>query len=249
MGVFTSKRNQIFGAVLLLLVLIMVYVNFVAPAMEASDSKKKLLAQKQKELQGLKSKAEGSTKGLGAEDQVGLAQARSRVPEVPDVEGLLRDVRMLEVTSRMSLSGYNFEIGKVSDAPKHAAATTAAAQSESSNGAADNGTNPAAAGAPQAPAANLSLAIPIKLNTSARGDYQQIYRFLDELQSSQRIMQVDKLSFSVKSAVPVKLNAPRKEITMNVSLVSYYAPGLQKFYKTPQPVEAAKPVGRTNPIY
>ncbi|WP_405459401.1 hypothetical protein [Paenibacillus sp. HJGM_3] len=233
MSILSSKRNQIIAAVVLALVLVLAYLNFVAPLKTEQADKERLLVQKQKELEALKKRTDGGGT-LGAEEQVSLSRTRSRIPEVPDVEGLLRDVRMLEVVSKMPLASYNFEIGK--------------AQEQSGQGGAQ--ANAAKTGeAGTATLAAQSLVIPIKLNTTAKGDYGQIHRFLEELQSSQRLMQVEKLSFTAKATAPVKVNAPKKEITVNVTLVSYYAPGLQKFFKTPVPVNYSKPEGKLNPIY
>ncbi|TVY10414.1 type II secretion system protein GspM [Paenibacillus cremeus] len=232
MGVFSSRRNQIFAAVVAALVLVMVYVNLVSPIRAERLSLERQLAQKQKELDALHKQSEGAS-ALGAAEQVNLVKARTRVPEVPDVEGLIRSMRMLETVSKMQLASYNFEIGKP-EAPGKPQAPAPAAGS----------------GGEAAPAAaSLSLAVPIKLNTTAKGDYQQVHRFLEELQSSNRLMQVDKLSFAMKTSTPVKLESPRREIAVSLSLVSYYAPGLQKFYKTPLPVPFTKPEGRTNPLY
>lgn len=232
MGILSSKRNQIIASVVLALVLVMVYINFIAPLKSERESKERLLTQKRKELETLNKRSEGVSALAGAE-QVNLSKTRSRIPDVPDIEGLIRDVRMLEVVSKMPLASYNFEIGKAAEQPGQSQA------------------QPAKAGDPAtaAQAALQTLAIPIKLNTTARGDYQQIHRFLEELETSQRLLQVDKLSFAVKAAPPVKLNAAKREVTVNVSLVSYYAPGLQKFFKTPLPVLYSKPEGKTNPLY
>lgn len=238
MSLLSSKRNQFIAAFILVLVLVMVYMNFVSPVREESVTKSKLLVQKQKELEALNKRVDGAG-ALGAEEQVNLSKARSRVPEVPDIEGLIRDVRMLEVITKMPLASYNFEIGKEG-------AKTAQPQPQPS---AASASGSASATNAQAQSLAQTLAIPIMLNTTAKGDYQQIYRFLDELQSSQRLMQVEKLTFAVKSAPPVKLNAAKREITVNVSLVSYYAPGMQKFFKAPLPVPYSQPGGKTNPVY
>lgn len=241
MSMLSSIRNQIIVSVILTLALAMVFINFVRPLQSEKESKAHLLTQKKQELETLNNRTSGGST-LAVADQVNLSKTRRSVPEVPDLEGLIREVRMLEVITKMPLASYNFEIGKVS-APAKPAAVTPAPQSTSTP--ADANTPTAVAAAPAVP----SLAIPIKLNTTAKGDYQQIHRFLDELQTTNRLMQVDKLTFAVKGGAPVKLNALKREITVNVSLVSYYAPGLQKFFKVPLPVTFTKPAGKTNPLY
>lgn len=238
MSMLSSTRNQIIVSVILTLALAMIFINFVKPLQSEKVSKAHLLIQKKQELETLNKRTSGGNT-LAAADQVNLSKTRRSVPEVPDLEGLIREVRMLEVITKMPLASYNFEIGKVS-APAKPAAVTPAPQSTSS---------PVDSNTPTAVPAVPSLAIPIKLNTTAKGDYQQIHRFLDELQTTNRLMQVDKLTFAVKGGAPVKLNALKREITVNVSLVSYYAPGLQKFFKAPLPVTFTKPAGKTNPLY
>ncbi|MGG1515068.1 hypothetical protein ABE504_06625 [Paenibacillus oryzisoli] len=236
MSLMSSKRNQAIAGVIVILALVMVYINFVAPVHREQEARAKLLTQMKQELEALTKRTEGGST-LGAEEQVSLSKARTRVPEAPDLEGLIRDVHMLEVITKMPLASYNFEIGKAGDLITGAEGAkpvpTTAVQAST---------------VPQEP--NLkSLAIPIKLNTSAKGDYAQIHRFLDELQTANRLIQVDKLTFAVKSAPPIKLNAPKREITVNVSLMSYYAPGLQKFFKNPVSVPYDKPSGKNNPLY
>jgi Tfp pilus assembly protein PilO len=226
MGVFSSRRNQWFAALLTVLVLVLVYVNLISPARQERAAKEKLLAQRQAELEALKKRTAGA-QALGAEEQVNLSRVRGQIPEVPDLEGLIRNVRMLETVSRMQLANYNFEIGSV---PSQA--------SSAKPGGSEAGSA----------AAGPTLAVPIRLNTTAKGDYEQIHRFLEEVQTSQRLIQVDKMTFAVKSAPPVKLNAAKREMTFTVSLVSYYAPGMQKFFKTPLPVDYTKPEGKPNPI-
>ena len=239
MSMLSSTRNQIIVAIILTLALVMVYINFISPLQSEKASKANLLIQKKQELVELNKRSSGGST-VGAAEQVSLSKTRSRVPEVPDVEGLIREVRMLEVITKMSLASYNFEIGKAADL-----AIKAPVSSPQSSPAPANGSTSTSPAVPQMP----SLAIPIKLNTTAKGDYQQIHRFLDELQTTNRLMQVDKLTFAVKGGAPVKLNALKREITVNVSLVSYYAPGLQKFFKAPLPITYTKPAGKSNPLY
>jgi hypothetical protein len=239
MSMLSSKRNQIIVAFILTLALVMVYINFISPLQSEKEMKASLLIQKKQELDALNKRTAGGG-AVGAAEQVNLSKTRVRVPESPDVEGLIREVRMLEVITKMPVASYNFEIGKVAEMTIKAPASTP-----------QSSTSPTNASSATAPAAqtSLSLAIPIKLNTTAKGDYAQIHRFLDELQTTNRLMQVDKLTFAVKSGAPVKLNALKREITVNVSLVSYYAPGLQKFFKNPLQVPYTKPAGKMNPVY
>ncbi|MNC27834.1 hypothetical protein D3C75_760230 [compost metagenome] len=153
-----------------------------------------------------------------------LDQVRSSVPEAPYVEELIRDFRMLEVTSGLNMDNYNIQI-----------------------------TNTATAAAPkagQAPAPAWStLALPIKMTATVKGEYPQIYRLLSELKTARRIIQVENINFTSQTSFPVKLNAPKQEITSTISFVAYYAPGLSQFYKQAIPTEYTQPAGRTNPIY
>lgn len=239
MSMLNSNRNQILIAIILTLALVMVYINFVSPLQSEKASKANLLIQKKQELETLNKRTSGGS-AIGAAEQVSLSKTRSHVPEVPDVEGLIREVRMLEVITKMPLASYNFEIGKAADP-----VNTTAASSPQSSPATAKGNTATTPAAPPMP----SLAIPIKLSTTAKGDYAQIHRFLDELQTTNRLMQVDKLTFAVKGGAPVKLNALKREITVNISLVSYYAPGLQKFFTNPLQVPYTKPAGKSNPVY
>ncbi|MDF2937871.1 MAG: pilus assembly protein PilO [Paenibacillaceae bacterium] len=205
------------------LVLVIVYVYAVKPINEELTEVQQGLHNKQKELKALQAKLDGNN-SFGGKDRVVLDQVRGSVPEAPYVEELIRDFRMLEVVSGLKMDSYNILV-----------------------------TNTAASGAASAgqekPEVWSTLALPIKMSTTVRGSYPQVYRLLSELKTARRIIQVESIHFTAQTGYPVKLNAPGKEISSTITFVAYYAPGLSQFYKQAVPTDAVKPAGRSNPMH
>lgn len=223
MSLTFKSKGQWFLLLIIPLVLVVVYMYAVKPVKEERTAVQQELQSKQKELKALQTKLEGNS-SFGGKDRVMLDQVRSSVPEAPYVEELIRDFRMLEVTSGLKMDNYNIQIVNT--------AATAAAGAEQA----------------QAPAWS-ALALPIKMTATVKGGYPQIYRLLSELKTTRRIIQVENINFTMQTGFPVKLNAPKQEITTAISFVAYYAPGLSQFYKQAVPTDYAQPAGRTNPIY
>jgi Tfp pilus assembly protein PilO len=223
MSLMSKSRVHWFVLLLIPLVMVMVYMYAVKPVREDRSAMQQELEKKQKELHTLQAKLEGGA-SFGGKDKVLLDQVRVSLPEAPYVEELIRDFRMLEVVSGLKMESYNILI-----ADAVAAGTVSAGQTQ--------------------PPAWSMLAKPIKMSTSVKGSYPQIYRLLSELKTSKRIIQVESINFTAPTSYPVKLNSPTKEITSTITFVAYYAPGLSRFYQQSVPTDYTNPPGRFNPIY
>lgn len=150
---------------------------------------------------------------------VKLMQVRRQIPEQENVESLLREMRMLEVVSHTEMSKYEYEIGK----------------KQSGNQSQDNGISP--------------LVTSIKMSPTVEGDYNEIYRMLEEMQTSERLLTIDKITFNNPVAPPVQINAPKKDLKCVIDFTAYYSPYLQRYFNTPAPIDYTAPGGRANPIY
>jgi Tfp pilus assembly protein PilO len=89
----------------------------------------------------------------------------------------------------------------------------------------------------------------IKFNQAVKGDYGQIIRFLEEIQTSERLMTIDKITFNMTTSPPVKINIDKKQIVCTLSINAYFSPGLQKFFKVKTPIYYNQPEGRVYPLY
>jgi hypothetical protein len=239
----SNRRNMLFLLVLVVLVPYVLYLNFVSPAMKDRDSKQSSLDGKKKEIASLQQQIGKSNQATPAE-LVKLSQTRRAVPEEPYVEGLIRDMRMLE-----TVSGLKFEAGYSFDTSAQTAGNTQAAGGApaATTNTAAAGTAPASGAAPADP--SLSLASPIGINQTVKGTYKQIYRLLEEIQTSQRYMQVNRINFTSQVAPPVRVNQTKQELTCSLSLTAYYSTGLKRYFKDSIPVDANPVEGRANPLY
>ncbi|WP_438448159.1 type 4a pilus biogenesis protein PilO [Gorillibacterium sp. sgz5001074] len=224
MSILSNRKNLLFISIVLLLIPVVLYLNFLSPVLKERDSQRSTLNQKKHELASLQQQMTQSREATPPE-AVKLAQLRRAIPEEPNVEGLIRDMRMLE-----TVSGVKFEVGYSFD--------TASAQSD-----------PNAPKTGQSADKSVLLASPIQINQTVKGDYKQIYRLLEEIQSTQRLIQVDKVTFNTTISPPVKLNAAKQELNSSLSMTAYYASGLKRYFKNPIPIDASAVEGRSNPIY
>ncbi|HEX7057466.1 MAG TPA: GspMb/PilO family protein [Bacilli bacterium] len=234
MTLLSNKRNAIVVAIIFLLALVMVYVNFVQPARDQAAQKKRDLAAKTAMLQAL-TKQSAHKQEADPNNMLKLLQARARIPELPYEEELLRQLRMLEVVSGLQMSGYQLEIGN----------------SPLANGSAKNaaGGGSTADKAGQLSAKAAALAVPIRISFSVSGDYDKLYRLLDETETANRLIQINQLTFNVQPPKQVQIHASKQTIKAQLSLTAYFAPGLAQYFREPLPVDYTPPAKRMNPIY
>ncbi|MBO9609400.1 MAG: type 4a pilus biogenesis protein PilO [Paenibacillaceae bacterium] len=92
-------------------------------------------------------------------------------------------------------------------------------------------------------------AMPIKINTSFTGNYTQISSLVKEMESLDRLMQVDSMSLRLTQGPLVQINSPGEPITSNMTFIAYYSPALRDLIAMPNTVEYENPSGRTNPFH
>lgn len=224
MNQVNNRRNLLVAMLAIILAFVAMYMYFTAPAIEKKNARTKELAQKQQELKEYQQKIEKLT-AAGPKEMVKLMQVRKQIPEQENVEELIRELHMLEVVTKAQMTGYAYDL--------KTAANQAQAQQQGQGAA--NAASP--------------LVKNITMSPVVKGNYEQIYRLLQELQTSQRLITVNSITFSAAAAPPIKINVQQKELTCTLNLSAYFAPNLQRYFKTPIPVDYAVPSGRTNPIY
>jgi Tfp pilus assembly protein PilO len=228
-----------------ILALAAAYFYVVSPMLSKKSAKAAESVQKHQELTALQQKLV-TLKPTGPKELVQLSQVRRKIPETDQVESLVRDLRMLETTSHMQLSSYTLDIPKVAAIIVPAAATPS--QSDAT---------PAPTTAPAASSGNATAVSPnvnalvqtIKFNQTVKGDYGQMIRFLEEIQTSERLMTIDKITFNMTTSPPVKMNVEKKQIVCTLSMNAYFSPGLQQFFKNKAPIYFSQTQGRVYPLY
>jgi Tfp pilus assembly protein PilO len=217
-----SRRSILFLYLISALIMVVVYLYFVAPAEQKRDDILHDFALAKGTVNGMQSTiSTKADRGTGSKLLIELAKLRVQIPEEANVDSLLRDFRMLETVTKLRMTSYSLE-------------SSAAQKISTADSKADDMAK--------------SLYVPIHLDTTVKGTYEQIYRLLQEIQTMPRLMTVEKLTLISPTSSKVKLNEPNREITCNLTLSAYYAPSLQNLIKTVSPLEYAKPAGHKNPF-
>ncbi len=228
------SRSKVQGFILIVVILILgvMYLNFVMPKLAERDQKQVQLAEKEQQLQQLKMQL-AAVGQINAKDATAIADVRRAIPEEPNVELLLRHLRMLEVVSGLPMSTYSFNFGQAKTEKASAGKKPAENNAEANDA---------------AQAALAALVVPVEMNFSVKGSYDKISRLISEIQTSERLMEVDNLTFTQTVAPPVQVHRSNQAVEASFKLVSYYAPGMKVYFKTPIPVDAETPLGRSNPL-
>lgn len=187
-----------------------VYVWWIMPLKERQAELAARLEQKRKEWQLLTDRPNASDQTAG-KFRVELERVREAVPEEPYRDRLVQDLRMLESVTRLEFSDYNFQT----------VSTGSGSQSDSRQN------DQSAANSP---------AVPIQLKTSVKGDWSQIQRLLEEIQTLRRLVRIDRIELQADAAPPVKLNADKRVYVCQLTLDAYYAPGLKTYFPDPMPI-------------
>jgi hypothetical protein len=93
------------------------------------------------------------------------------------------------------------------------------------------------------------MALPIRMTATITDDYMSLQKLLDEIKSSNRLLQIEKLAFQAAVAAPVVLNNSSTEVRCDITFTAFYAPELKSVFGTPLPVEYKQPAERKTPIY
>lgn len=215
MAGLTRGKIAVVISVVVALLFVMLYVNFINPLQKERKQLSATLENKQAELQRLTERL-AAVGQVTDKEKIQLAQVRHQIPEQPYPELLIRDIRMLEVISGLRVTNYMFLQGQ-------------AAQVTGENDI-------------------LSKAVPLQYTTNVTGEYNQLYRFLEELQTGPRLMQVNSITFNSEASVPVTVHRDKQELSANVTLTAYYVPDLKAWFKKPLPIDTQALGQRAHPL-
>jgi Tfp pilus assembly protein PilO len=86
-----------------------------------------------------------------------------------------------------------------------------------------------------------------EINMALKGEYEDIYKFVTELQSLSRYLRVDELTFTSPEKEEYTIPKDTK-LTATIKLTSYYVPQFDKIVDKLPPVQVEGPSGKWNPL-
>lgn len=230
MSLLSNIKFFIFVLVLILLIPVLLYIYLTLPVLNESKSLAVELDQKKQEYAELTKETEVEDAD-DPFDVIQLSQVRAQIPEQPYIDRMIRDLRRLEVVGGVETSTFDIEISEV---PLHA----------QKDGLPDTLTISDHASA---------LVNEVKLTAQVEGTYAQIQRVLEEVETMDRITHVERMMIRVRTdyepSFHISINLADKILQSTITLVSYFAPGLEQFYDTPIEAEYDPPRKRSTPIY
>ena len=225
-------KRWLFLTLLVLLIPILLFVYVARPAMEDSQAMAEKLEQQRRFYAEITDAAAAKNAGNAVQEKA-LAKLRSKVPELPYTDLILRDLRLMEVASGLHMNMYNIQ--PVLEFSSSGSATEV------------EGTQPAIDSL--LPSELAVYVKPVKISTEVSGSYGQIRRMLEEIETMSRLYQVENVSFTTPTSSIVTVGVEEKQITCSISLVAYYAPDLKAIFTEPIEKDYAKPGQRSNPLY
>lgn len=215
------SKVLLFVALLAILLPVLLYFLLVQPAIEKKSAQLAELERKQQQVEVLSQTLEARKAG-SATDRASLGIVRRQIPEEPKPDSILRDLRLLEVTSGLQMEMYNILI-------------------EERDGSSSR-TN-------TLPEEVASLVVPVKIATQIKGSFDQVNRLLKELETMNRLYFLESATFSTAVLPSVATNVKDKPIEGSLTFVTFYAPGLAEMMNTPIPADFLKLESRNNPFY
>lgn len=205
---------------------VLLYIYLAMPAMSANAEKKVELEQEITKYTAMIEEVENLVT-TQPRDIIHMAQLRRQIPEAPYIDLIIRDLRLLEVTSGMQMPSYNINVSEVSllTQKKELANPTAISDQAS------------------------ALVNQVKITTNMTGSYAQIHRMLEEVESMNRIVQVENISFSTETMPMISVNMPDKPIHCSVTFVTFFSPGLKQHFNDQWEPQYELPAQRSNPMY
>lgn len=202
---YLQNRKVVIYSIIIAVLLLLLYVVYSTyPALQSMWETESLLQAKEKELESARLSVENSAI-FGPQDEFALDSTRKRIPERPDTELILRELKSLEAVSGLSFSNYSLN-------------------------AADNQTD---AGKPLTNGA----VVPLQVSFTLKGKKTQLLTLLKEINDTERMFHVQRMNITSESRVPVALTDNNEVISCALTLMTYYVPNLQNFYKDARPVD------------
>lgn len=257
---FSKRDNLILAITALLLILLIVYAQFLklSPLKTDLETKQQTLKTEQKLLDTVvKQNAESNNKV-----NENTRELQKKVPVKPLQEQLILDLEKAETVSGSQIKSMGFSMdGTVSVQPQQPAAEnssgaqnttgqavsnqTTANQGTDSQAAANQGTSGQAAAQPAAAAPALKK-LTVQLSVESP-NYQQFEKFVETLESLKRIVVVEAISYSGGQEVTA-VQTEEQKLTFTLTVSAFYMPDLADLKADVPKIDAEPPAGKTNPL-
>jgi type IV pilus assembly protein PilO len=255
-----SKIDKlVLGIGALLIVLLIVYAQFFSLSPLKSDlgMKEQALTSQQKLLDIVSQKKTAATK-TEPED---TRELQKKVPVLPLQEQILLDLEKAETVSNSKIKNMGFSKDADVAAPTDQAATgTGTSDAQTAQPAASKVDGTQAAGAPQgdgtqsaqanqttgpvAPAGMKKLTVQLSVDSPT---YQDFEKFIETLESFQRIVVVEAISYSGGEEI-TSLDQETKPLSYTLTVSAFYMPTLTDLETQTPKIDAPAPAGKLNPL-
>lgn len=263
-------RQILFLFVALLFALLAVFYYFYLTPMQ--EKKKQLtveLAQLRATVQGMTEQKQNQQNERTVSEQK-LARVAEAIPVTPYTDQLIKDLGKLQTISNVEILSATFSEQKAMSAKEIAEKIIARGDegwAESGEADADGeevadagvdgdaGTATKADAGTKAPPSveTIKRFLPettlgsVEITLSIKAQYEELYRFLTEVQDLSRYLRVDEISVTSDEKDEFTVSADDK-MTATVKLTSYYAPEFRQLVGKPPAVDVDAPSGKGNPF-
>jgi len=232
MAILNQNKAFAFIAVLLVLVFAAAFVYIVQPIQKERDAAAEQLKAKKSELLIMQKKLEEETK-VDPQMVVKLEQVRQRIPEAEYDELLLRDMRLMEVTSGIQLKSFLFQPAKPSATSAKSANSDQGTKTEKTTTLADSKYGP--------------YLYETQVSTEFTGSYSKVYTLLREAETMNRLWHVQSLSLKpYENWDYIGINHKDRAVTAKVTFVVYHVPAMKTYFKNPLDIEHIEPKSKRN---
>jgi hypothetical protein len=197
-------KLTLFFVILAVLLSLLIYMYLSRPVMEEARQMADRLSAAQERLKEL-SELAGDANASADRERFQYALARNRTPERPYEDLILRDLRLLETASGLRLDAYHVE----RSAERLGVSGESVAPSE-------NGQFHA-----------------ININANVSGTYGQLFRWLIEVETMNRLYHVEQLTFQSPPKAFVTVGERESPVAASILMRTYYSPALQSVFAEP----------------
>jgi type IV pilus assembly protein PilO len=240
---FSKKQSLIIGIVTLLIVLFLVYAQFfkLSPLKLDLANKQQSLESEQKLLEIDSQKKAEDTKKTTEDTR----ELQKKLPVKPLQEQLILDLEKAENLSKSKINSMGFS----KDADVNTTADQATAENANGQQATTNQTDTNQATAAQQ-TASAQIAGLKKLTVSLSVEspsYEDLERFIDTLESLNRIVVVESISYSGGQEI-TSLDQEDEPLSYSLTISAFYMPSLTDLAAELPKIDAPAPAGKDNPL-
>lgn len=269
-------RQILFLFVALLFALLAVFYYFyLTPMQEKKKQRTVELAQLRATVQGMTEQKQNQQNERTVSEQK-LARVAEAIPVTPYTDQLIKDLGKLQTISNVEILSATFSEQKAMSAKEIAEKIIArgdegwaesgeadadgeevadAGSDEDAGVEGDAGTATKANEGTKAPPSveTIKRFLPettlgsVEITLSMKAQYEELYRFLTEVQDLSRYLRVDEISVTSDEKDEFTVSADDK-MTATVKLTSYYAPEFRQLVGKPPAVDVDAPSGKGNPF-